>query len=435
MLLNNGLSTIELGSINWRQVINQNFVKLDPNRIHTFSTTPTTFIEKRFIYNDVDSKFYYDDGTKLNQIVYGTKLDISPVNANKYVAINATGDGITYKNATEGLANEATQESSISLGMATNAENVVIVGKTESGIVRNSANNVVLLGANSSANSNGAIAIGYKSRIEEPVNVINSGIAIGSETSIFTTGNSESNLIIGKNSYIQLNSNTPISNAYNNTIIGTTSSITHNDSYNNIIIGNNSGLNNKNYNTIQIGAGIKSSLPNSIILSNTVIYQDNIRMNGNSLTISHIPYAINNKQIISVARSNINTNDFSTNFRLFEDINSKNLQITENKFFTANYIISIFKYNENGIIDETNNQIKIFKGKIIGACIETRLNIIKSFTKNIEYEDLGFERIDIQFVSSNTTNNQIYLNVNTNNIACNVAGEIELFSASPYNYS
>jgi len=71
--LNNGLKTIELGSINWRSIFNSNMQKLDISTIQfiTYAELPTVFVGDRMYFTTDKLKFYYDDGTQLLEVIGG----------------------------------------------------------------------------------------------------------------------------------------------------------------------------------------------------------------------------------------------------------------------------------------------------------------------------------------------------------------------------
>ena len=71
--LNNGLQTIELGSINWRTLFNSNMQKLDISTINfvLHSELPTTFLGDRMYFTTDTTKFFFDNGTEILEIVGG----------------------------------------------------------------------------------------------------------------------------------------------------------------------------------------------------------------------------------------------------------------------------------------------------------------------------------------------------------------------------
>ena len=72
-ILNNGLKTIELGSINWRILFNDNMQKLDISVIQyvLYADLPNTFVGDRMFFVKDKGKFYYDDGTQLLEVIGG----------------------------------------------------------------------------------------------------------------------------------------------------------------------------------------------------------------------------------------------------------------------------------------------------------------------------------------------------------------------------
>lgn len=70
MQLENGLDTIEQGSLNWRLLLNSNFSKLDSGRWIAIleGNLPISHIANRFFYTTDTNKIYYDDGTNYTSV-------------------------------------------------------------------------------------------------------------------------------------------------------------------------------------------------------------------------------------------------------------------------------------------------------------------------------------------------------------------------------
>lgn len=444
MLLNNGLLTIELGSINWRQVINQNFVYLDNNRIFVVNTTaelPTSnFKANRFFYNKKEKNLWFDSGTALVKLSGGAEIDLVN-NANKFIKVNETGTALEYTTINS-LVNEASGTNAISIGETTTSSSSVNIGKTTSGTTRSFATESINIGTNSSTNVKGSISIGNNSQIQNHVLSAKGTICIGYNTKSLIEGINNDNgmvTIVGSESFIAGN-NSGTNNSYNTsqaTIIGTQNKIIGGGNNRNIIIGNGNKINGSGIEgSMLFGNYIESSLTKSIIFSKQDVMSGRLD-NSASICYSTMKGGINQKQILEVARTNIISNDFTTNYRYYEDSRISSIKILGNSFFNMKYTINIFNILN---IDSKNNKIKTIKGEILGYCSSDIASIkdtvsIKKHTKEVFYEDPEYALADIDFVSSNTNNRTLYFKINTNGILSNISGEIEIKFNSPIDYN
>lgn len=430
MLLTHNLSTVELGSINWRQVINQNFVYLDNNRIFVVdldSDLPSSnFKANRFFYSKETKSLHFDNGTILSKLSGGAEIDLAN-NANKFIKVNATGTALEYTTLTS-LSNEATGTDSLSIGAITTSSRLVNIGKTTSGIYRSFATETINIGTNSSTDFQGAISIGYNAKSIQSSSATGQ-ICIGYNTRSLITGvnGGFGTTIVGSESFIAKNDSgtTNSSNSNNTTIFGRYNRIIGDGNIKNIVFGADNAINGNNkIGNILFGNGIYSTLTKSIIFAKTT---GAIGMYDNhaSICYSTMPNAKNQKQILEVARTKINTTDLTTTQRYYQDSSTGNIKILNNTFFNMKYTINIFKQLGYQGLDATNNQIKTIKGEILGYCA-TDIVVIKKHTKEVFYEDTEYSLADIDFVSSSTSTREIFFKINTNGILSNISGEIEI---------
>lgn len=103
MTLNNGLNTIELGSTNWRNILNIDLEILDKNRFFIVNTTaelPTSFKGNRFFLNLEDSTLKYDNSIELIDIAGGGSGSGQVIDLlnhpNRFIKINSNGTDFDY---------------------------------------------------------------------------------------------------------------------------------------------------------------------------------------------------------------------------------------------------------------------------------------------------------------------------------------------------
>lgn len=163
MILSNGLNTIELGSISWRQILNQNFVKLDPIIAFKGISNNSTITDSLAISNIENTEY-------TSSITMG---NLSETNGNNSIAI-----GVESK----------TKKNSISIGYQAKAageENIAIgyqVNSTANEV--NNKNNIVI-GYKAICNNTDNIVIGKNANIKnEYNNNVKGSIALGQDVKV-----------------------------------------------------------------------------------------------------------------------------------------------------------------------------------------------------------------------------------------------------------
>ena len=386
MLLTHNLSTIELGSISWRQVINQNFVYLDNNRIFIVNTDVdlpnSNFKANRFFYSIDSKKLFFDNGTLIVELSGGSSgLDIDyAANADKFIKINAAGTTLEFIDKTLILeeiggtfiditnnANKYLKVNSAGTALEYVTINALVNNSTKSQTIAitklDSMNEVdysTALGY-SVESSNNSVVIGYNAKGKSS----NKSIVIGNETYL---ENSQNSIILGSNTY---NYGGVYSIALGSYITDAT--------YNNSII---------------FGHGGKGK-HQSIALGNYVSPK-----NSRSFTTQIIE---NSKTFSSkiVLQNSLNTNYLT---QIYVNNSNEKVYIPSETLYTINYKV-IFQ-------NESNYKCKIVSGKYI-AYQELYQNFEKLFTKNIDFEDVDYANADFDF---NNANGYLEVLVNTNSI-------------------
>lgn len=436
MTLQNNLKTIELNDTNYRNIINSNIDLLGFNRINVVKLNLDLpiyeFKKNRFFYVEENKKMYYDDGYKLNILKDGTEIEFNVNDANKLIYINETGTGLDYKIPEPTLVNGTIVSSSILLGTTTSnsVQNLTYVGKTQNSITLPPRGTI--LGNTTSSNSYHAITIGYKAKTNCWYYNNSNEITIGKNaTQLLYTSNSNANILIGSNSYNAKNLSNSI-NGNSNITIGHVNKITG-YSNNTIII----GCSNKNENVIKnfsfnniIGNNIEFKSTKSFIFAAN---GNNKIENSHSFNYSFLKDGFNNKSKIAVNRSAINSTNLIVLPRLNQDSTSTKLKILKNNFFNIKFRLKMFKNNVN--IDTNNQEFKEWSGNVNGYCNYNNLVIVKKNEINIDYNGIGFENMNINFLSSSLNDSILELYFSTNGLNMNLEGEIDLSVYSNVDYT
>ena len=459
-LLTNGLSTIELGSISWRQVINQNFVYLDNNRIFVVeadANLPTSeFKNGRFFYSKATKSFWHDNGTLLTKIGGGTDIDITS-NPDKFIKINAAGTELEYVSITS-INLSGNQDKFIKINSAGTAlEYVSIESGTEINIASNPDKFVKINAAGTeleyvSITSSG----GLSNRVDPTVAETLNSLYVSTDNP--TTSNFINAYSIASfgydNKFLNSSGDLYCSTVFGvsnqnigpyNTIIGSQNKITDGATNNNTMIGNNNKA--KGYFNILLGTNQelspywRTTTNNNILIGENNFsteynktYKENILIGkwvnrfSNAIGIGYNTSAlnINNSSSFNLALNQIIrkvsyyksalTSSTLTNIYIDgQSTNTESLNLTPSSFNNISGNITIY--------NKTTEKCKKISINMIVFVNGSGIPNVKQFTKTTIFEDIEYSGADINFL---TTSNQFVLQVNTNNLDSDIIAEIDI---------
>lgn len=401
MTLENGLNTIELGSTAWRNIINMNFKELDKNRffiVNLDADLPTIFKNNRFFLSLESSKIFYDDGTQLLSAGGGAGIEYEN-NANKFIKVNSTEDGLEYAELGNPLNNSAVGTHSISISQEISSNYIINLGKNNYDLLfnKNDKHESISIGYNTANNNEKNILIGSKSRCMTSTNAATSypAICIGYNSKILSNNQSKpQNILIGSDSSISKgtgdNSHDYFPYTTQNILIGNNSRINQDNITKNIVIGHNN-ISSSPYveNQIIIGNDITNGQKNTINFNS--ISKDENSFNY-KLTRQHTGGLCNRNSHVQKT-AYVNSSSLTTDYKT-------SIKLEDNCVVSIDYKI-IFK-NTGYTINSTNNdKTAIIEGKIVCVIYANYSNfIIKEQTKNIIYKDPEYTNVDVNFTAS-----------------------------------
>lgn len=407
MLLTHNLSTIELGSISWRQVINQNFVYLDNNRIFVVeadANLPTSeFKNGRFFYSKATKSFWHDNGTLLTKVAGGTEINLSG-NPDKFIKINAAGTALEYVDITSGgLSNRVDPTVAATLNsLYVSTDNPTTSNFTKaSEIVNFGYNNIFLL-----ENNNGT---SYSSVIGSSNNICGYyNNVFGNNNKITKSICTYTNVIGYNNKNIKHYSSNVI--GYNNDL----NSLDYSSSIN--IIGTNNSLNSSKaiYDSIIIGSNNKSNFSQSILIGKGVESKNSLSINKG--------FNNYNGRILRELTYHKNPLNSSSLTNIYIDNSNESINLTSNTFNNISGNITIF--------DKINQNCKKIKVDLIIFVNSGGTINIKQFIKTTIFEDSVYSIADINFLT--TSSNTLTLQVNTNSISSSVVAKLDIEEFNTY---